>query len=237
MKTGKRTPGTAADLMARLRSDPEWARQDAEREAKRKALEEHFAKAELPLVEALNDAGVSVKSVWDLVNSKEPYPRAIPVLTEYLTHPYPLRIREGIARALAVKSAGEAAYAKLVNVFKSLFDSTDTAQQGFKWALGNAISIVATKNHFDEVVELIRDKHHGATRDMMVLRLPSLDRQRAIDVLIESLADDEIAGHAVMALGRLKSQKARTHLERVLAHHPQPWVQKEAGKALARLGK
>jgi hypothetical protein len=58
---------------------------------------------------------------------------------------YPFRIREGIARALTVKDAGEAAYSELVNEFKSLPDSTDGAQHGFKWALGNAISIVATK--------------------------------------------------------------------------------------------
>jgi HEAT repeat protein len=235
VKTRKRTPETAAELMARLRSDPEWVRQDAEREARRRALEERLAEDERPLVQALNGANVSVESVWDLVNTREPYPRAIPVLIEHLSHPYPFRVREGIARALTVKGAGEAAYRELVSEFKNLPYSTDPAQHGFKWALGNAISIAANKSHFNDVVELIRDKRHGTTRDMMVLRLPSLDRKRAVDVLIESLADDDISGHAVMALGKLKVQRARPQIERALAYHPQAWVRKEAKKALAKL--
>jgi hypothetical protein len=201
------------------------------------ALRDELTKADQPLVGALNDVGISVKSMWDLVNTNQSYPRAIPILIEHLKHPYPFRIQEGIARALTVKDAGEAAYAELVNQFKSLPDSTDAAQHGFKWALGNAISIVATKSHFDEVVELIRDKEHGTTRDMMTLRLPRLNRERAIDVLIESLADDEISGQAILAIGKLKPQKARTHVERVLACHPQPWVRKEAEKVLTKLKK
>ena len=231
-------PMTAAESEAILRSDPEWVRQDSEREAKRRVLEEYFAKAEQPLVEALNDSGVSVKSVWDLVNSKQPYPQAIPTLIEHLKHPYPFRIREGIARALTVKDAGKIAYAELVNEVKNMPDSTDAAQHELKWALGNAISVVATKGHFDQVVQLIRDKRHGKARDMMTLRLPSLDRTRAIDgSAIKSLDDDDISGQAVVALGKLKPEKARTHIERVLAQHPQPWVQKEAKKALMKLNK
>lgn len=230
-------PVTAAELDVILNQDPDYLKRKEEQEKHFRALAEHFAQAELPLVESLNDAGISVKSVWGLVSTKQPYPHAIPILIEHLRRPYPLRIREGIVRALTVKGAGEAAYSVLVNEFKNQADSTDAAQHGFKWALGNAISIVATKNHFDEVVELIRDKRHGKTRDMMLLRLPSLDRNRAIDVLIESLDDDEISGQAVVALGKLKSQKARTGIEHILTHHPQPWVRKEAKKALGKLNK
>jgi HEAT repeat protein len=230
-------PVTAAELMSKLNEDAEFVRRREEQGNHFKALEERLAQAERPLVEALNDAAVPVKSVWDLVNAAKPYPQAIPVLLAHLEYPYPFRIREGIARALTIKHAGEAAYTKLVSEFKKVSDSTDVAQHGFKWALGNAISIVAGKNHFNHVVELIRDKRHGTTRDMMVLRLPSLDRDRAVDVLIESLGDDEISGHAVMALGKLRPQKARAHIERVLEHHPQTWVRKEAKKTLGKLNK
>ena len=230
-------PITAAELMSKLNEDAEFVRRCEEQGNHFKALEKRFAQAERPLVEALNDAAVPVKSVWDLVNAAKSYPQAMPVLLAHLEYPYPFRIREGIARALTIKQAGEAAYAKLVSEFKKVSDSTDVAQHGFKWALGNAISIVARKNHFNHVIELIRDKRHGTTRDMMVLRLPSLDRERAVDVLIEMLADDEVSGHAVTALGKLKVQKARPYIEHVLAHHPQAWVRKEAKKALVKLNK
>ena len=230
-------PVTAAEFMSKLNEDAEFVRRREEQGNHFKALEERFAQAERPLVEALNDAAVPVKSVWDLVNAAKPYPQAIPVLLAHLEYPYPFRIREGIARALTIKHAGEAAYTKLVSEFKKVSDSTDVTQHGFKWALGNAISVVAGKSHFDEVVGLIRDRRHGTTRDMLVLRLPGLNRERAIDVLIESLADDEISGQAVTALGKLKVHKARTRIEHVLARHPQKWVRKEAKKALMKLKK
>src|SRR5208282_5959703 len=80
---------------------------------------------------------------------------------------------------------------------------------------GNAISIVADKNNFDEIVDLVRDKRHGITRDMMVLRLPRLEPHKAVPVLIELLADDEVAGQAVIALGKLKAYEARKGIERL----------------------
>lgn len=128
---------TAAELDEKLNQDPDYPNLKAQQERHFQDLREQLTKAEQPLVGALNDAGISVKSIWDLVNTKQPYPGAIPILIEHLKHSYPFRIREGIARALTVRDAGEAAYAELVNEFKSLPDSTDTTQHGFKWALGN----------------------------------------------------------------------------------------------------
>jgi HEAT repeat protein len=234
---GFRKPMTAAELMKELNQDSEFVRRRHELDKHFDSLGERLAQAEKPLVQALNDVfGVSVKSVWDLVNTAQDYEPAIPVLIAQLKYEYPFRIREGIARALTVKGAGEAAYRALVNEFEKLPDSTDAAQQGFKWALGNAISIVADRDHFDEVVDLIRDKRHGRFRDMMVSRLSDLDPNRAVDVLMELLSDDEVAGHAIVALGKLKVQRARPQLLR-MTKHATPWVRKEAGKALAELDK
>ena len=227
-------PVTAAELMSKLDQDPDFLRRREEQSKHFKALGERFAEAEKPLVEALNASAVPVQSVWDLVNTAKLYPQAISVLVVHLEHSYPFRIREGIARALTVKTAGEAAYRKLVSEFKKLPDSADAARHGLKWALGNAISVVADRSRFDEVVELVRDKRHGTTRDMMTLRLPDLDRERAVDVLLELLADEEVAGHALTALGELKAKKARSDVERFL-NHPKPWVRKEAAKALAKI--
>src|SRR5689334_11929248 len=97
---------TAAELMAQLENDKEYqenkARFDAELEERAAAWRE----AERPIVAALRSAGVDVDSAWDLVNTAEPYPNALPVLIEHLERgDYPDRVREGLARALAVKPA------------------------------------------------------------------------------------------------------------------------------------
>lgn len=232
-----RNPVTATELMARLNQDPEFDRRRQEQDDHFRLLKKRFERAESPLVEALSDiVGVSVKSVWDLVNTKREYRSAIPVLVAHLRYEYPYRIREGIARALTVKYAGEDACATLVNEFRKLPNAVDIAEVGFRWALGNAISVSAEKSDFDEVVELVKDRRYGTSRDMMALRLPDLDPRRAVDVLIDLLGDNEVAGHAAKALGKLKVRKARVQIERLLEHH-EPWVREEASKALARLDK
>lgn len=232
-----RKPVSATELMNELNQDPDFVRRQREAERHFKVLGERLKQAEKPLVDALNDVvGISVESIWDLVNTRRSYERAVPVLIAHLNYRYPYRIREGIARALTVKFAGDRAYKALVHQFKSQPDSSDPAQQEFKWALGNAISVVADESHFDEVVELVRDKRHGIARDMMVLRLPTLDSSKSVDVLIEMLDDDQVADNALIALGKLKAEKARARIERLVGHSI-PRIREEAGKALLKLDK
>ena len=71
---------------------------------------------------------------------------------------------------------------------------------------------------------------------MIVLRLGKSKNPRVVDVLIQLLDDDQVSGHAVSALGRLRAQKARPHLERFLTDW-RSWVRKKAAKALAKLDK
>jgi len=69
---------------------------------------------------------------------------------------------------------------------------------------------------------------------MFVLALGNMPDPRCEEVLLELLNDPEVTGHAVMALGRLRSRAAREPIERLLVH-PKTWVRTEARKALARI--
>src|SRR4030088_3102473 len=104
MKSDKKKK-TAEALLKELYNDPEWLARKQERDQRLREQAAAYRKAEAPLVAYSNRAGVAVQSVWDLVNTKEPYPAAVPVLLEHLRRPYPERVREGIARALAVPEA------------------------------------------------------------------------------------------------------------------------------------
>jgi hypothetical protein len=230
-----RKPITAAELMSQLNQNEDFVHIRQQEDEKFKAREKQFREAEEPLVKALNDlVGVSVISVSDLVNSSEHYPQAIPALVIHLGYGYPHQVREAIARALTVEYAGEHAYKALVREFRKLPDSKDAAQHGLKWALGNAISVTAGAENFDEVVELVEDQRHGSSRGPMVLRLPRLSPSRSVGILLDLLNDDEVAGQAIAALGKVRATEARQHIERFLTH-PKGWVRNEAIKALRRL--
>lgn len=91
---GRRTGISAADLMAELQNDPEYQRKIAAVEAECQEHVRRLREAEQPVVADLRDAGVQVDSVWDLVNTSEPYPVALPVLMEHLERGSTRRRRE-----------------------------------------------------------------------------------------------------------------------------------------------
>jgi hypothetical protein len=101
-------PMTADELVRMkdqmVRDDPEYRAQVETVEAERRAMAERLREAERPIVDDLNAAGVSVESVWDFVNTSDPYPDALPVLLNHLERGgYPDRVMESLGRALAVK--------------------------------------------------------------------------------------------------------------------------------------
>jgi len=53
--------------------------------------------------------------------------------------------------------------------------------------------------------------------------------------LLGDLEDEDVAGYAVMGLGKLKAREARAAVE-PFVDHGKPWVRKEAKEALAKLG-
>lgn len=149
-------------------------------EAEREARDAEWQCAEAPLVEALRAAGFAVESAWDFVQTAEPYPGAVPILLEHLQRPYPDRVREGIARALAVPEA-RPAWHLLVRLYR------DETLPDTKSGLAVALSAIADDAVLDELLTLIRDVRHGETR---ILLLGALERSR-----------DRRARAALMSLG------------------------------------
>lgn len=185
------------------------------------------------VTKALQQVGLNVSSVYDLVNSKESYPQAIPVLLDFLPKVKDLRVKEGIVRALTVKKArGTGAAEMLITEFSKIDDSPNSLP--LKWAIGNALSVIADDEVFEKIVDLVYNKKHGKAREMLVSSLANMKDSRAVDVLIELLQDEETVGHAAFALGKLKVKKAKPHLERLL-NHPKAWVRKEAKRALEKI--
>ena len=145
------------------------------------------------------------------------------------------RTKEGLVRALTVKDARGIAENALLDEFEKIPTDAAPNQQLLKWAIGNALSVVATEKTFERVAGLLRDRQHGKSREMLAIALANMKSPRVVDTLIELLNDDEVAGHALMALGKLNAQKARPFIEPFL-NHAKTWVRKEASKALAKLG-
>jgi HEAT repeat protein len=111
----------------------------------------------------------------------------------------------------------------------------DATGAGLRWAIGNALEVVANDDIADEMIKLATDRRYGKAREMVVVGLGKLKNPRVADVL-NLLTDEDVVGHAVMALGRLRARRARSRIEPLL-NHPKPWIREEAKKALTNIDK
>ena len=161
---------SAAELMARLQSDPEFVRKNEQREAQRKEMEAQLGAEEQALVAELAGVGVRVASVWDLVNEKSSYAAAIPVLTRHVKLPYHPKIREGIARALTVKEARGSAGGVILDELQR----ADEKSHEVRWALANALTEAADNGMAAEIEALVTDDRFNDVREVLKLALKNL---------------------------------------------------------------
>lgn len=189
------------------------------------------------LLRELANVGEPVQSLSDLVNTRRAYPAAVPVLLRWLDTldardlTKPSREVDMAVRALTVPAARGKAARKLIELFKVVGDPSGT---GTRWSIGNALGIVAEEAVSDDLIALAKEQSYGPARQMVVLGLGRFATERVELALIGLLEDDEVAGYAAMALGRIRSQRAVPTISRLL-DHPKPWVRKEANKALVKI--
>jgi hypothetical protein len=171
----KQYKATAAEWLAQLRGDPEWVRQNNEREAQHAEivaqLQADLKPEETPLLAELAKAGYAVSSVWDLVNARTDYPNAIPVLVRYLgvaRHPV---LRQGIARALTVPEARGIAGRKLL---EELLAEKDPRGSEERWALANALTVTADKSMISEIEALVGNPLYEDVHERLSTVLKSL---------------------------------------------------------------
>ncbi|NED97137.1 hypothetical protein G1H11_17705 [Phytoactinopolyspora alkaliphila] len=197
MARGKKRSGgkTAAELMAELSQDEDYLRMKAAQEKELQARAEVLRRAEQPIVDDLARAGVEVSSVWDLVNTSEPYPDALPILLDHLQRGgYPDRVMESLARALAVRPA-----ASVWETFRDLYLRAEG--RGEEGGLAVALAASATEEHLGALIDLLGDESKGDTRGHLMRAIKRVGGKRGRKVL-ESLTSHPLFG-----------EQARIHLK------------------------
>ena len=184
---------TAAELMRQLAADKEFLEAKRQRDEK---LEEGVAvlrAAERPIVDDIRGAGYDVSSVWDLVNTAEPYPAALPVLLQHLERGgYPDRVMESLGRAIAVAPA---AYAW--DSLRDLYLRSDG--RGEEEGLAVALAASATPDRFESLIALIGEASRGDSRIHLLRAIKRVGGDRGTKVL-GSLTEDPLFGKEAAAL-------------------------------------
>ena len=187
--------------MARLNADPEWVARRAEEEADRQAREAEYRRAEAPLLEDLRTAGHMVQSVWDLVNTTRDYPDALPILLRHFERPYPVPVREGIARALGVREA-RFAWPVVLRFFEN--ESNVRVKDG----LAAALAVIADQSVMPALIDVVRDQRYGSSR-VLLLRALTRSRDPRAHATIRDLAHDPDLQHEIRVILRRQDRSRR----------------------------
>lgn len=188
----------SADELARLkaemlRNDPDYRAKVEAVEAERRARAEALREAEQPIIHDLRLAGVEVTSVWDLVNTSEPYPSALPVLLEHLERGgYPDRVMESLGRALAVQPS-----VRWWDRLKSLYLAARSPGEEDGTAV--ALAACSTKTQLDDLIGFLSVEERGESRIYFLRPILRLGGQAGRE-LLETLREDPTFGKEAKAL-------------------------------------
>jgi hypothetical protein len=201
----QRVPGWP-EYVAELKTKGIWDKVDlreaATEEWRRLSKEEH-ARDEAPVVAALRVAGLDVNSAWDMVNRKESFPLAMPVLRQHLELDYPPKVREGIARAMS-DGAARPYWRDLVHLYQR------EADKYVKDALAIALNGAAGPEQYEEVIALALDPVNGPSRIALIWTIQRrVKPERAEQILLKLATDPVTKQEAERALKSVKSKLAR----------------------------
>jgi HEAT repeat protein len=183
--------------------------------------------------------GIELNNIYDLINSREEYDDILPLLIKILQANIlnDGNIIEGIVRALTVKEAKGLAEKTLLESYNSL--KPDQRRGNLGWAYGNAIEYLYSDKNIDvdEIINIIREKSNGMSRQMFVLALGKTKKhkEKVENLLIELTNDSDVALHAITSLYKLKSIKAVPRMKE-LTNSPKAPIRKKAEFFLKKIG-
>lgn len=174
------------------------------------------------------------EDLYDLTQKDAVYPQAFPVLLEYLkkrhTFDWEKRVHSILIDAVAVKEARGVAGKELVCQFRKEKD------EGLRFEIGNALSVVATEEEVDDLTTLALDGSYGGSRAMLCKALARVLGDDAVPILAKLLKseDQAVVGMTIQALGDRRAVNTRESIESFL-NHKESWVRGEARKAIKKM--
>lgn len=178
---------TAGELLKKLEGDADFiARRQASQEIVAKQ-NERLVVDQAPLLDELNEAGIKVSNIWELIQNRADRVSSVPILLKHLKIPYLDRNREGIARALAIPEVA-GAWPNL----KSEYEKAAT-ESGFKIGLADALSAASSDAVLSELIEMIAERANGNSRLLLLDGLKRSKTSLARETLAELSLDPDFA--------------------------------------------
>lgn len=195
----KKKRKTIDEALRCLSASPEYVRAQKRLDVKQLAKQDQLRAAQRPLLKDLAKVGIRIDSVWELLD-RDDYAIALPILIAHVSRKYPSRVREGVARSLAIPEAA-ALWKKLRTLYET---ECRIGDKEVAFALGVALAGAATSEMFDEVCELVSDGALGPARAPLVFTIARL-KPRVAKRVLEAISGDPALSQSIAAALKGKS--------------------------------
>jgi len=105
-----------------------------------------------------------------------------------------------------------------------------------RWAIGNTMAVIANDEVLEDIIKIVDDEKNGQSREMFVVSLSNMKDPKVVPYLVKLLDHPELAGHALVALNKLKAVETIEAVRR-LENHPRTWIRNEAKKTVRKFEK
>lgn len=182
----------------------------------------------------LHEAGISCQ-LSEI--SKGNYTETItPLLLDLFHEVSDPMVRLVIGRKLQLSKSQEVEKA-LLEAFVEDAPPGAIGHESFLFGIGGILESVYAKksSNVRSYLTIVKNKEkYGISRQTVVLALAKMKDAEIDDVLISLLQDEEVDGHAIIALGKRRVAKAAS-LIRPFESHTNAWIRKEATRALRKI--
>lgn len=175
----------------------------------------------------LKQRGYIIDSVNELLKLSHKERELVPYLLELLDNLSDESDKEFIVRCLGVKGFTEA-IPKLLTEFKSAKNNY------YRRAIANSINIIHSMTIEKELIVLSSNKKYGTGRQMLVLSLGEYKSDLSLKCLVNLLNDEEVRGHALMALGKCGNPEVLSAIE-MYCNSENNWIKKTAINAVKKI--
>lgn len=188
----------------------------------------------------LDAAGIPEDTVWELVNSRNDYPQAVPIVIDWLQHldervpPEEDRRawRAGLIRNLITKHAkGNRA---AIDILFHQFEIEPPLSNLELEAAGFALAEICERSDFGRVADLIRAERDFPTKSVLVQWLGQIKTDEAKELAVSQLSKPATRIPAMRALVRQKASGVRDAVAAYLDDEHEVF-RKEARKTLDKL--
>ncbi|HBO33790.1 MAG TPA: hypothetical protein DD636_03485 [Anaerolineaceae bacterium] len=186
-----------------------------------------------PILDELKEMGIYTNDIFQyLPQHLHEWKLATPTLVKWLQFTTYDPFQETIVRLIGVPWLKGSSVAHDLIELSNKPESSDS----LKWAIGNTMAVIANDAVLDDIIKIIDDEENDQSREMFVVSLGNMKDPKVVPYLVKLLDHPDLAGHALVALNKLKAVETIEAVRR-LENHPRTWIRNEAKKTVRKFEK